>query len=221
MGVDYQFVAYPQPALSDAALCELLRAHAPEIELVRHARSSVRGRLCVIASYDRLGGGRQIAIDAPKVHPDASLTEVVQAAWKAMRGALQGQGDDHGTGPTPLATGTDEDDDLLLRAFARELSRTTKVAIWMCRGDHAGIGGYARFEAGSLVARAGDDTLVVGADHRELCDKLWRRDAGTRTDPDAMFDRTFPPEGDPPVLAPADPDLRIPFDPAHHELSLE
>ncbi|HEY1552046.1 MAG TPA: hypothetical protein VGG28_29670, partial [Kofleriaceae bacterium] len=136
MGKDLEIVAYRGPAVADRVIVELVSRFAPETAWFRHATATIIDDLRCIAFYEAVHGDDDAAgLDFPEstlraVDPDASLSSIVQAAWKMTREQVRTQPAKPAPAPTPEGA----------VGIARELSKRGGDAFVVGYGDHSCIG---------------------------------------------------------------------------------
>jgi hypothetical protein len=221
MGIDFQFVAYRGPKLSDDEVARIICRAAPSARLFRHATdaiAAVRDLHCV-ALYEEPGVYEALPLPdggLAAVPDDAPLAEAVQAAWKRVRA---------GMAALPHSEEEEDDDDAeegAGLAVARALSRSSEASFWLIRGDHSGVGGFAHFRAGEQVEPADrEQAFVEGEQYVSLPTERWSRALGVRLDPLAAFLGAFPDFGDPPLRRAEDPARPLQFVAGEHEVLLE
>ena len=212
MGVDFQFIAYGGRAQTDAQLADLIRAQVPSVPMFRHAPAPLERHkdLHCVALYNDATNAPLPDADDATVPPDAPLSSLVQAAWKATLTALRGDRSSPGNTREVALT------------VARALSRVVGVTYWLCQGDHSGVGGYAQFQDGKLVAQAGeDDVWLEGEEYVSVPVAMWSKALGAPLEPETVFFAAFPEEDGPPMCVVAQRGANIPFDPARHEVSFD
>ena len=103
--------------------------------------------------------------------------------------------------------------------LAREVSRVTGSALWLCRGDHSAVGGFARFERGEIADQAGDgDPYVTDDDYVDVPEAKWRAATRSRLSIAEVFSEAIDNEALC-LLDIDDPEARIAFDPDHHRIA--
>lgn len=209
MGFDFQFIAYLGAPQTDAQLDALIRERVRGVQLFRHARAPLAQRkdLHFIALYSAVNDPPpppKRSSDGPS--ETSSLSQLVQAAWKE-------------TLASELHADSQREVGLNL---ARQLSRQVDGTFWVAQGDHACVGGFAQFKRGKVVAQAGEDGVwVEGEDYLRVPERLWTGTLGAPLTPEATFLRAFGDSPEPPLRKPGQADVRIAFDPARFEVSLD